>query len=121
MSSPRGCYRHLASFVKKADNIPVISVGRINTPEVAQSIIADEDADMVAIGQGMLADPYWANKAKGGDIPNIRRCVACNGKGNLVAYWIIFFATWIDLIFQSNPAKRVRSRTFVNMNRMSSS
>ncbi len=78
MSSPRGCYRHLASFVKQAVNIPVISVGRINTPQVAESIIADGDADMVAIGRGMLADPYWANKAKEGDISNIRRCVACN-------------------------------------------
>ncbi len=78
MSSPRRCYRHLASFVKQALNIPVISVGRIDTPEVVESIIADEDADMVAIGRGMLADPYWADKAKEGNIPNIRRWVACN-------------------------------------------
>jgi 2,4-dienoyl-CoA reductase-like NADH-dependent reductase (Old Yellow Enzyme family) len=78
MSSPKGCYRHLASCVKKAVNIPVNSVGRINTPEVAEFIIANGDADMVAIGRGMIADPYWANKAKEGDINNIRRCVACN-------------------------------------------
>jgi len=78
MSSPRGCYRHLAGFVKKAVDIPVISVGRINTPQVAESILASGDADMVAIGRGMIADPHWSNKAKRGDTGDIRRCVACN-------------------------------------------
>ncbi|MFC1825380.1 FAD-dependent oxidoreductase [Thermodesulfobacteriota bacterium] len=78
MSSPRGCYRHLAAFVKKAVDIPVISVGRINTPEVAESIIADGDADMVAIGRASIADPLWAKKAMEGNADDIRRCVACN-------------------------------------------
>jgi 2,4-dienoyl-CoA reductase-like NADH-dependent reductase (Old Yellow Enzyme family) len=40
----------LTSFVKKAVAIPVISEGRINTPEVAEFIISDGDADRVALG-----------------------------------------------------------------------
>lgn len=44
----------MASFVKQALNIPVISVGRIDTPEVAESIIAEGDADTVAMETGCL-------------------------------------------------------------------
>lgn len=78
MSSPRGCYAHLARAVKKEVTLPVITVGRINTPEIAEAILARGDADMVAIGRGMIADPYWGNKAKEGEVDEIRRCIACN-------------------------------------------
>jgi len=78
MSAPRGCYAHLARAVKEVVNVPVICVGRINTPEVAESILDRGDADMVAIGRGLIADPHWANKAKQGEVDEIRRCVACN-------------------------------------------
>ena len=77
MSEPRGCYAHLAAAVKRVVNIPVICVGRITTPEIAESIIARGDADMVAIGRGMIADPYWAQKAKKGEADDIRRCISC--------------------------------------------
>jgi 2,4-dienoyl-CoA reductase-like NADH-dependent reductase (Old Yellow Enzyme family) len=79
MSSPRGCYAHLARAVKEVVDVPVISVGRINTPEVAESILATRgDADMVAIGRGLIADPHWANKAEQGEVDEIRPPVACD-------------------------------------------
>jgi len=78
MSEPRGCYAHLAAAVKEVVNVPVISVGRITTPEIAESILARGDADMVAIGRGLITDPHWVNKARAGHVDEIRRCVSCN-------------------------------------------
>lgn len=78
MSAPRGCYAYLAAQIKKAVTIPVMTVGRINTPELAESILAGGQADMVAIGRGMIADPYWARKAETGQEDQIRTCIACN-------------------------------------------
>ena len=55
MSLSRECYRHLTSFVKKAVAIAIIRADRINTPEVAEFIISDGDADTV--GMGVAAFP----------------------------------------------------------------
>jgi len=78
MSTPRGCYAPLAAAVKKVVTVPIICVGRITTPETAESILARGDADLVAIGRGLLTDPYWVDKAKKGRSHEIRRCIACN-------------------------------------------
>jgi NADPH2 dehydrogenase len=40
--------------------VPVIAVGILEEPALAESVIANQDADLVAIGRGMLRDPYWA-------------------------------------------------------------
>jgi 2,4-dienoyl-CoA reductase-like NADH-dependent reductase (Old Yellow Enzyme family) len=51
---------HLAQAVKQAvDSLPVIAVGLITEPELASGIIVSGQADMVAIGRGMLYDPRW--------------------------------------------------------------
>jgi len=49
-----------ARAVKQALEVPVIAVGNLDDPEVAEATLANEDADLVAIGRGMLRDPYWA-------------------------------------------------------------
>ena len=67
---------HIAR-VKKAVGIPVIAVNRINTPELAEKVIAEGTADFVSVGRGMLADPEFANKARSGGEP-IRLCLGCN-------------------------------------------
>ena len=59
-------------------SIPVIAVGRINSPEVAEEILARGDADFVATGRALIADPYWPRKAREGRPEDIRKCVACN-------------------------------------------
>lgn len=49
-----------ARAIKQALNVPVIAVGNLDDPKVAQATLANEDADLVAVGRGMLRDPYWA-------------------------------------------------------------
>jgi NADPH2 dehydrogenase len=53
----------LARAIKQALNIPVIAVGRLDQPGLANSVIGNEDADLVAVGRGMLRNPYWALEA----------------------------------------------------------
>ena len=50
----------LAREIKKALNVPVIAVGRLDNPLVANAVIGNEEADLVAIGRGMLRNPHWA-------------------------------------------------------------
>ncbi|SEO33541.1 2,4-dienoyl-CoA reductase [Amphibacillus marinus] len=44
-------------------NLPVIAVGRLENPQIAESVLSNEDADLVAVARGMLNDPYWAMHA----------------------------------------------------------
>ncbi|MFJ7744483.1 NADH:flavin oxidoreductase/NADH oxidase [Peribacillus sp. NPDC097295] len=53
----------LAREIKKALDIPVIAVGRLEDPILANSIIGNEEADLVAVGRGMLRQPYWTLEA----------------------------------------------------------
>ncbi len=50
----------LARKIKEALNVPVIAVGRLDEPVLANSVIGNEEADLVAIGRAMLRNPYWA-------------------------------------------------------------
>lgn len=67
----------LAESVRRVVNVPVMVVGRIQTPEQAENIIKNQQADMVVMGRPMLADPDWAMKAQNGAAENIRRCISC--------------------------------------------
>jgi 2-enoate reductase len=73
-----GCMVDMAEEVKKAVTIPVISVGRLDHPEFAGKAIAQGKADLVAIGRGFLADPFWAKKVEEGQQKRIRPCVGCH-------------------------------------------
>ena len=68
----------LATEVKQAVQIPVIAVAKIRTPKLAEKIIADNQADFVAIGRTLLADPDWPEKVKAGRLNEINPCIACN-------------------------------------------
>ena len=63
--------------VKAGISIPVIGVGRVNTPDVADKLISEGKIDMIAVGRGQLVDPEWCNKAKEGRDDEIRRCIGC--------------------------------------------
>ena len=67
-----------AAQVKKALDIPVMTVGRINDPLIANAILEKKQADLVCMGRGLLADPQMPNKAKEGRLDEIRACIACN-------------------------------------------
>ncbi len=66
-----------AKQVKQAVSIPVISVGRINDPAIAESIIASGDADFVALGRQSICDSNFPNKVKENKIDEIFHCMAC--------------------------------------------
>jgi len=77
MYTPHGCFVHLAKEVRKHVNIPVITVGRIKYPEHAEEIVKKGDADMVALGRSIIADPYYPQKAMNGEFDKIRPCIGC--------------------------------------------
>jgi 2,4-dienoyl-CoA reductase-like NADH-dependent reductase (Old Yellow Enzyme family)/thioredoxin reductase len=78
MFVPRGILLQLAEATRKIVHVPVIAVGRIDTPEFAEQVLKDEKADFVAIGRALIADPDFAVKAKQGRASEIRRCIADN-------------------------------------------
>jgi NADPH-dependent 2,4-dienoyl-CoA reductase/sulfur reductase-like enzyme len=77
MSVPRGAFVYLASAAKEAVSIPVVAVGRINDPKLANEIVGRGGADLVAFGRAFLADPYFPQKAVQGRLDDIRKCIAC--------------------------------------------
>ena len=78
MFMQKACLVESAAQVKKAVDIPVMAVGRINDPQIADEIIRQGKADLVCIGRGLLADPEMPIKAKSGRLDEIRTCIACN-------------------------------------------
>jgi 2,4-dienoyl-CoA reductase-like NADH-dependent reductase (Old Yellow Enzyme family)/thioredoxin reductase len=78
MFMEKACLAESAAQVKKALNIPVMAVGRINDPMVANEVLLKEQADLVCMGRGLLADPDMPNKAREGRLDEIRICIACN-------------------------------------------
>jgi 2,4-dienoyl-CoA reductase-like NADH-dependent reductase (Old Yellow Enzyme family)/thioredoxin reductase len=74
---PRGINVHFAERFKKALKIPVTALGSIDL-EMAEQIIADGKADIVAMNRSLIADPDSVNKAKKGRIDEIRPCIRCN-------------------------------------------
>jgi 2,4-dienoyl-CoA reductase-like NADH-dependent reductase (Old Yellow Enzyme family)/thioredoxin reductase len=78
MFMEKACLVDAAERVKKALGIPIMAVGRINDPVIANDIIKKGKADLVCIGRGLLADPEMPNKAKEGRLDDIRICIACN-------------------------------------------
>jgi len=75
---PMGTFVAQAEAIKKAADMPVITVGRINSPELAEEIISQNKADLVALGRQLITDPEWANKAREGRYDAIVACDSCN-------------------------------------------
>lgn len=75
---PIGTFVDLAAGIKEHVNIPVSATGRIKDPQVAEKIISQGKADMVAIGRQMIADPNWAQKAMEGKVSDIAKCIDCH-------------------------------------------
>lgn len=67
-----------AKRVKEAVQIPVIAVGRINDPALAENILAEGYADFISMGRAQLADPEFVKKAREGRAEEIVKCIACN-------------------------------------------
>ncbi len=83
-TQPRGLLVYLAEMTKKVVNIPVIAVGRLGYPDLAERVLEEGKADFVALGRPLLADPEWPNKVKEGRLEDIVPCLSCNECGRRV-------------------------------------
>jgi 2,4-dienoyl-CoA reductase-like NADH-dependent reductase (Old Yellow Enzyme family)/thioredoxin reductase len=73
-----GVFIHLAEAIKSEVDLPVIAVGRIRNPSMADQIIAEQKADLVSMGRASIADPHMPDKAREGRFDEIIPCVSCN-------------------------------------------
>ena len=88
---PRAAFAFAVKRLKEAVPIPVMATNRINTPEVAERLIADGYADAVSLARPLLADAAFAAKAAAGRADEINTCIACN-------------QACLDFIFRDEPA-----------------
>jgi 2,4-dienoyl-CoA reductase (NADPH2) len=77
-SVPRAAFAWLTARLRPEVSIPVITSNRINTPDVAEGILAAGQADMVSMARPFLADPDFVAKAAAGRAAQIAPCIACN-------------------------------------------
>ncbi len=76
--APEGTHAPLAARIKASVSIPVIAVGRIQARAVAERILQEGSADLVALARQLLADPYWPKKVQEGKEDQIVLCNYCN-------------------------------------------
>lgn len=77
-SVPQAAFTKVTRKFKAHVSIPVITSNRINTPELAETVLSDGDADLVSMARPFLADPEFVNKAQAGQSDLINTCIACN-------------------------------------------
>eukprot|EP01063_Lacrimia_lanifica_P011504 TRINITY_DN18265_c0_g1_i1.p1 TRINITY_DN18265_c0_g1~~TRINITY_DN18265_c0_g1_i1.p1 ORF type:complete len:685 (+),score=302.44 TRINITY_DN18265_c0_g1_i1:66-2120(+) len=80
---PRAAFTPVTKMVRdhlrgKGLNIPLVAVNRINTPEVAEKVLADGEADMISMARPLLADAEFVSKAAAGKPEEINVCIGCN-------------------------------------------
>jgi 2,4-dienoyl-CoA reductase (NADPH2) len=78
MVVPRGMFSAVTGKLKKDITLPVVTSNRINTPQIAEAIIARGDADLVSMARPFLADGEFVSKARAGKAHLINTCIACN-------------------------------------------
>lgn len=77
-SVPRGAFSWVTEKMKKEIDIPLVTTNRINTPDIAEEIIASGQADMVSMARPFLADAEFVTKSFEGRKDEINTCIACN-------------------------------------------
>ena len=77
-SVPRAAFTWVTEKMKQEVSIPLITTNRINTPEVAEEILATGQADMVSMARPFLADAEFVNKASANKSDEINTCIGCN-------------------------------------------
>ncbi len=78
MNFPLACFSSLSGRIREVVNEPVIAVGRINDPVVAERVLAEGQGDLVAMTRALIADPYLPLKAREGRLDEIRQCMGYN-------------------------------------------
>jgi len=74
---PLGTHYDRAAALKEVSSVPVVAVGRIKDPLVAEQILREDKVDLIAMGRALIADPDLPNKAAAGDLEDIRPCLSC--------------------------------------------
>ncbi|MEV6755092.1 NADPH-dependent 2,4-dienoyl-CoA reductase [Streptomyces sp. NPDC051214] len=77
-SVPRGAYTFVTKKVMGQVSVPLVTTNRINTPEIAEQLLADGAADMVSLARPLLADPDFVAKAEAEQADAINTCIGCN-------------------------------------------
>ncbi|MEV7617398.1 NADPH-dependent 2,4-dienoyl-CoA reductase [Streptomyces sp. NPDC089799] len=77
-SVPRGAYTWVTEKLMGAVGIPLVTSNRLNTPEIAERVLAEGRADLVSLARPFLADAAFVNKAKAGAADTINTCIGCN-------------------------------------------
>lgn len=77
-SVPRAGFAWVTKELMGSVSIPLVATNRINTPEVAEQVLADGNADMVSMARPFLADSQFVAKAAAGRADRINTCIACN-------------------------------------------
>ena len=75
---PRAAFVRVTGKLRGAVKIPLITTNRINTPEIAEEVLAQGNADMVSMARPFLADPEFVLKASEGRADEINTCIGCN-------------------------------------------
>ena len=78
MYFPKGYLLHLAEGIKQAVKIPVVAVGAIHDPSLAEESLKKKRADLIAMGRALIADPELPRKIQSGRPEDIRTCLRCN-------------------------------------------
>ena len=99
MYYPEGWNTYTAEEVKKHVRIPVITSHSLRNPDYCEKILAEGKADMVGFSRQLIADAYWADKARLGKKEEIRRCISC-----LVGCWQESLMIRRDMRCAINPA-----------------
>ncbi|MBH64352.1 MAG: hypothetical protein CL569_18275 [Alphaproteobacteria bacterium] len=81
-----GQFAHLPAGLKEATSLPVVGTGRIDSPALANTMIADGKADIIGMARILIADPHRPNKASEGRADDIRTCIACTS-GTSISEW----------------------------------
>ncbi|OTG89790.1 NADPH-dependent 2,4-dienoyl-CoA reductase [Acinetobacter sp. ANC 3832] len=75
---PRAAFTWVTKKLKGSVKVPLITSNRINTPEMAEHVLAQGDADMISMARPMLADSHFVVKAEQGRADEINTCIGCN-------------------------------------------
>jgi 2,4-dienoyl-CoA reductase (NADPH2) len=78
MTVPRGAFAWVTARLRGAVDVPLVATNRINTPALAEEILARGDADLISMARPLLADPDFVRKAAEGREDEIDTCIACN-------------------------------------------
>ncbi len=112
---PRGCMIDIAEKAVKAVNIPVIAVGKLGYPDIAEKVVQEGKADFISLGRALLADPEWPLKVQEGRFDDIRPCIGDHAgcltrvfQGKYISC-AVNPATGMEREFTLHPAKRPKS------------